>query len=294
MIALQLPSSHDEIAAFAQHRSIPMESARARFRQYCVLLAIGGSRTLREVMVFKGGGALDDVWLPNRSTRDLDFTCADGDHDLGFWQLHITRRLGEVDRKMGTCSRIQSAHKQPGRQGTTRHTWNINIAVALRDESSARDRIRAGRDVTNPIEVEIAANDVVCQWAAVSCEGGGHLRVCTLDDIVAEKLRALLQQVSSQRGRNRPQDLLDIAVVLRSGRDIDTAAISRFLAEKGKARDVVITKAAFANPEVLSRALVGYDELRANCADWIESAPAWQEVARLAANLDIPEMEANP
>jgi predicted nucleotidyltransferase component of viral defense system len=51
-----------------------MSEARRRFAQYAVLRAIASSARLSELLVFKGGNALDFVWSPNRSTSDLDFS----------------------------------------------------------------------------------------------------------------------------------------------------------------------------------------------------------------------------
>ena len=51
-----------------------MSEARRRFAQYAVLRAISSSARLRELLVSKGGDALDFVWSPNRGTIDLDFS----------------------------------------------------------------------------------------------------------------------------------------------------------------------------------------------------------------------------
>lgn len=54
--------------------------------------------------------------------------------------------------------------------------------------------------------------------------GSLPLRVSTAEDIVAEKLRALLQQ--ALRNRTRRQDLLDIAALLRAGVPLDPARVA--------------------------------------------------------------------
>ena len=51
-----------------------MSEARRRFAQYAVLRAIASLARLSELLVFKGGDALDFGWSPNRSTIDLDFS----------------------------------------------------------------------------------------------------------------------------------------------------------------------------------------------------------------------------
>lgn len=58
----------------AGERGVGMSEGRRRFDQYAVLRAIASSAWLSELLVFKGGDALDFVWSPNRSTIDLDFS----------------------------------------------------------------------------------------------------------------------------------------------------------------------------------------------------------------------------
>ena len=59
---------------WAGERGVGMSEAPRRFAQYAVLRAIASSARLSELLVFKGGNALDFVWSPNRSTIDLDFS----------------------------------------------------------------------------------------------------------------------------------------------------------------------------------------------------------------------------
>jgi len=97
---------------------------------------------------------------------------------------------------------------------------------------------------------------------AFESDASHELRVCTIEDIIAEKLRALLQQPI--RNRRRRQDLLDIAVTLQNHPEIDRGNVSRFLVRKAEARDVYVSRSAFRKPEVAQRAEQDYDELRAD------------------------------
>ena len=72
------------------------------------------------------------------------------------------------------------------------------------------------------------------------------LRVCTIEDIVAEKLRALLQQ--APRKRNRPQDLLDIVVAVQRNADLDLTQIGQFVQDKSASRAIAVHKSAFHAP----------------------------------------------
>lgn len=91
--------------------------------------------------------------------------------------------------------------------------------------------------------------------------GGRPLRVSTLEDIVAEKLRAYLQQRGDLRNRHRAQDLLDVAFVLRR-HELDRVLVSRFLLDKAQARNVPVSKTAFRDTELADRVRQVYEGLR--------------------------------
>jgi predicted nucleotidyltransferase component of viral defense system len=102
-------------------------------------------------------------------------------------------------------------------------------------------------------------NEPICAEEPVETGSVHPLRVSTLEDIVAEKLRALLQQPI--RNRARRQDLLDIAVVLRSDKTVDRARIAEFLIRKAEARGVAVNRSAFHGEGVVSRARQDYASL---------------------------------
>jgi predicted nucleotidyltransferase component of viral defense system len=110
------------------------------------------------------------------------------------------------------------------------------------------------------IPVEISVNEPICADAVVAIDADHWLRVSTVEDIAAEKLRALLQQ--TLRNRTRRQDLLDLAVLLRAMPALDRRRIAEFLNRKAAARAVPVSRAAFHDPELAERARVDYDELR--------------------------------
>lgn len=114
------------------------------------------------------------------------------------------------------------------------------------------------------------------------------LRVCSLDDIIAEKLRAILQQVP--RNRQRPQDVFDIAsMIRRHGNAVNLVKISEFLIKKSAAREIIASKGAF-NTAARELAAHSYDaQIRPFTTDFIPFEEAWDEVLNLVSKLDIPD-----
>ena len=139
------------------------------------------------------------------------------------------------------------------------------------------------------VELEISLNDVLCETFQKQLSPTTNpIRVCSLEDILAEKLRALLQQLV--RNRSRPQDVYDIASRMRDrGEHIDFAKVSEFLLRKAKARDISPTKSSY-NDDVMQRAMVGYDqEIKASANVFIPFDEAWEDVKRFVERLSIPE-----
>lgn len=90
-------------------------------------------------------------------------------------------------------------------------------------------------------------------------ESSNALQVSTEEDIVAEKLRALLQQIP--RNCTRPQDVLDIAVNLSTGNKLRPEVVANYLHRKAAARNVEVSLERFHDAELWSRAEQDYTAL---------------------------------
>lgn len=140
------------------------------------------------------------------------------------------------------------------------------------------------------MEVEISLNDVVCATRdrppGEVPVGEIKVRVCAIEDIIAEKLRALLQQPI--RNRNRKQDVYDIARITRlHGASLDSDKVGDYLLRKSKARDVPVSRTAF-NDDVMQRAAFEYETLFSKVdPDFIPFEEAWTAVLSLVNSLPI-------
>jgi predicted nucleotidyltransferase component of viral defense system len=215
---------------------------------------------LSSVLVFKGGNALDFFWHPNRSTMDLDFSVTGSEADQPDFQTLFSSGLAIVQREIGVHLRLQSAERRPPSPDRTWATWQLKVAYALPDDLRNRRQIEKGAAISNVVPVEISLNEVVCAVEDLAlADRPFRLHVCTLEYIVAEKLRALLQQIP--RNRRRGQDLLDIASVLQSGAPLSAIRVAHFLEAKARAREIAVSKSAFREPELAVRASHEYERL---------------------------------
>ncbi|MCY1083552.1 nucleotidyl transferase AbiEii/AbiGii toxin family protein [Archangium lansingense] len=282
------PTTFEGISSWAKQQRIAPSEARMRFAQYAVLRSIAGSRALSRILVFKGGNALDFVWQPNRSTLDLDFSSTDEALDEERLRTLMDQSLAQTERVLGVALRVQRIDRQPPGPNRTFVTYEVKVGYALPDDRRNQERMARGEPSKSIVQLDISLNEPICDDRPINIQAANPLRVSTIEDIIAEKLRSLLQQPI--RNRNRRQDVLDIAVLLLRHVSIDRARIAEYLRRKAAARSVPVSREAFRNPEVESRARVDYEALKGTTRDtFIPFDEAFSELLGFIAQLDIPE-----
>ena len=219
---------------------------------------------------------------------DLDFSAlARIPDDNTEIRAQFDAALAGTLRRFGIRVRLQSIGRKPVKSPTsTWPTYELRIAYQLPGDRHFADFARAGLTVSDVVKVELSLNEVVCETQD-SPLAGGTLRVCSLEDIVAEKLRALLQQ--PVRNRTRSQDAFDIALTVQADKTrLDLEQVSAFLLVKAAARGIDATKSAFC-ADVRDRTQVDYEQLQHSTGgEFIPFKEAWELVLRLVARLNIP------
>jgi predicted nucleotidyltransferase component of viral defense system len=168
---------------------------------------------------------------------------------LGFTDISCAvQRFDYQPRKDGFANFIAPALK-------------LNIGYAkkgTRDEG----RLKEGQS-TRILQVDISFKEKVVNTAEVTIEEPDvTIRAYSFEEIIAEKLRATLQQV--KRNRNRRQDVFDIRWLVdryapdQASREI----ILSTLLEKSEDRDIVPTLESFDNEEVKERSSKDWDTMK--------------------------------
>ena len=286
------PSRFGTIQEWCLANGIGVQEGRRRFAQYAVLSAVADVAALRRDLVLKGGNALDFKWQPNRSTLDLDFSVDMAVSTVVFDEHHVRTQfesgLRSVSGSLGVTLAVHRVRQNPPGELRRFATFQITIGYALADETSLRGRMATGLPSSHTVAVEISLNEPQCATTTFALDDTRTLRIGTLEDIIAEKLRALLQQPI--RRRDRRQDLLDIAVVLVAGHELDRGRVATFLLEKAAARSVPVSRMAFRDPEVTRRAAVDYAALSATTRTrFVPYDEALATVLAFVDELPIPE-----
>jgi len=283
------PESLAEIEKWRLGRNITSEEARKRFVQYVVLDLIASADWADQV-AFKGGNALRFGYGSPRSTVDLDFTAApDFPDDASTIRSLLDSALSRGLHRHLVRARCQSIRRNPRSPQATHPTYDISVAYQLPGDRQYESFDQAV-GIKTVIRLEISLNDVVCEFIPQKLSAGAAhtLRVCSLEDILAEKLRALLQQPI--RNCSRPQDVYDIARIYCEDRGhLDLTKISRFLLRKAESRNIPVARSAF-DQGVRRRASQEYGHLfEAQDPDQIPFDDAWLLVLELVRRLDIPD-----
>ena len=287
-MSVSYPRSLLEVRAWIASSGSDAVTGRLRFAQYLVLCSIASVPELQRALVFKGGNALDFAWQPNRSTLDLDFTIESGEFDEVSLSASLALGLTSASLQSGALLQLHSVTQQPRGANRTRVTYKTIVGYALPDELALRQRMERGLKSSQTIQADISKNDPICAATTFRLDDIRELRICTVEDIVAEKLRALLQQEG--RNRQRPQDVLDIALAVRNHPDLNPINIASFLLTKSAERDIEVTQKAFQSPELAERARSGYEPLRTTARSvFIPFDEAFAEVLAFVGTLPIPE-----
>ena len=210
-----------------------------------LLAGIARKPTLRDTLVFKGGTALRKCYFGEyRFSEDLDFSGLEGvplgdEMECSVKEACETavQLLDEYAPVEITCQRYSERQPHPAGQEAfsirARFPWHSRLQTRVMIEVTVDERIlwspekrQVIHNYGEPLEAEV--------------------QVYPLEEIVAEKLRALLQQADmlERRGwsRSRARDYYDLWRVLGTYRDrMDMANFDLLLREKCAVRGVAFT-----------------------------------------------------
>lgn len=232
------------------------------------LAALAMTKPFANEIFLKGGVLMGVVYKSPRQTGDVDFT-AISQPSKEMSEALKTELNGAFPRaaaKLGypdlMCN-IQSSRYEPSAKMFAKATGPLlALRVGYARRGSAQERLFQAGTASDVLDVDIAFREPVnaIQIVRFGHEGIAFLAYSLLD-LIAEKLRALLQQ--PKRNRNRRQDVYDIACLLNQFA-LDAAERTNLLAllkEKCRARDIEPNREALGRPEVRDRAKRDWDTL---------------------------------
>ncbi len=227
---------------------IPWEVLERDYLLSWVLAGISQVPVLRDTLVFKGGTALRKCYFGDyRFSEDLDFSGLEG-VPTGKEIERLVNEICEVAVRLldeyapveVACERYTERDPHPGGQEA------FNIRARFPWQSRPQTRVMIEVTIDERVLLPAERRQVIHDYGEPI---NAEVKVYPLEEIIAEKLRALLQQAQmfEMRGwsRSRARDYYDLWRVLGTYRNqMDLAGFDSLLREKCDVRGV-----AFAGPD---------------------------------------------
>ncbi len=228
--------------------SVPWEVLERDYLLSWVLAGIGQVESLRETLVFKGGTALKKCYFGDyRFSEDLDFSSVGGVPTRGAMERAVreacraaAKLLDEYTPVEITCERYTERDPHPGGQEA------FTIRARLPWHRQPQTRVMFETAVDEKVLKPVQKRKIIHEYGEPL---EASVRVYALEEIVAEKLRAILQHLRriEDRGwsRSRARDYYDLWRILKTYKDqMDLSDFATFLGKKCAIRNV-----AFEGPE---------------------------------------------
>lgn len=240
---------------------LPWEVLERDYLLSWILAGIAQTESLQDALVFKGGTALKKCYFGDyRFSEDMDFSAVGSFPKGEAMETAMRETCAQATRLVDpyapveiTCERYTERDPHPGGQEA------FTVRARLPWQSASHTRIR----------VEITVDEKVlkpCSRRSVLHEYGepfqASILVYSLEEIVAEKLRAILQHAEAlkERGwsRSRARDYYDLWRILGTYRGrLDLSDFPSFLRQKCVVRSVAFTGPESFFPEALLSGIEG-------------------------------------
>lgn len=232
---------------------------------HIVLAAIGASHELKPAMVMKGGVLLAIRYATGRHTTDVDFSTSVHYREFAAGQQKFISQLDTAIRQAaetlnyGIACAIQGVEVQPRAEGNFQ-TLRIRIGYANKTSSGAMKRLADGRS-PQVVQIDYSFNEIIGDVDFLGVDGDLEIQTYSETTLLAEKLRAILQQ--EERQRSRRQDIYDLHYVLTHwGTDHARAErVLRLLLEKAASRELAIDRNSMTLPAIYERSQREYADL---------------------------------
>lgn len=252
---------------------------------HIVITAIATSPTLPNHLVMKGGILLALAHHGIRYTRDIDFST-----EVTVRALPVELIKKEIETSLISAvelleydldCRVQSSELRPPDPKKAWPTYIMKIGYAPYSNQKRHARLQSGLS-TDVVKLECSYNEKMSFLEALEILPGKNVRAYALTDLLAEKLRAMIQQPI--RDRYRRQDVYDVFMLLNEYSEIDEEEkrkILKSLRAKAGSRNIEISSESLRNPEIKRRAQRDYGQLKSEIAgdlpDFEQSFSAVQE-----------------
>ncbi|MFN8797786.1 MAG: nucleotidyl transferase AbiEii/AbiGii toxin family protein, partial [Pseudanabaena sp.] len=229
-------------------------TSNKEFRQavHTILSSIASDSDLKANMILKGGILLAIRYKSHRFTTDIDFSTEKPrggeiteDGVRKSLDSSLAQMVEELDYDLD-C-RVQSSKLQPRDVKSTYPSIKMKVGYAYK--GTPQHKRLLSLQSPNTISIDYSLNEATPNIEDLKLNLEEGILAYSLTDLIAEKYRSLLQQVS--RNRNRRQDVYDINLLVERFGDINDFERSKILNSliiKSKAREISPDINSFEDP----------------------------------------------
>ncbi len=263
----------------ARRLGIPYETVLKDYAIGRVLSAISAEERLASTLVMKGGTALKKLYFGDyRFSEDLDFTGigsptgAQLETALHAIAARAAAHMSVSGQFSVSLERLLHRDPHPGRQE------NFVFRVQFPWQRQPLCSIKVEITVDEPVLLPALSREILHGYGE---NVRGAIRVYALEEIVAEKLRSILQSEARRAVRSwvrpRCRDYYDLWRILRTyGQVLDRGAVRRILAEKCAVRSVTFSSAEDFFPPGLVELVA--DAWKGDLGDVVAELPSIQTI----------------
>jgi predicted nucleotidyltransferase component of viral defense system len=191
-------------------------TSNKEFRQavHTILSAIASDSNLKANMILKGGILLAIRYKSHRFTKDIDFST---ERLLGgeitengvreSLDSSLTQMVEELDYDLD-C-RVQSSKLQPKDRKSTYPSIKMTVGYAYK--GTPKHKLLLSWKSPDIVSIDYSLNEATPNIEDLKLNLEEGILTYSLTDLIAEKYRSLLQQVS--RNRSRRQDVYDLETI---------------------------------------------------------------------------------
>ncbi|MDH5228437.1 MAG: nucleotidyl transferase AbiEii/AbiGii toxin family protein [Gammaproteobacteria bacterium] len=232
---------------------------------HTILAAIANDSTLSADMVIKGGILLAIRYKSYRYTKDIDFSTSKTQHEINPDELaeklnsDLIQAAVKLDYDLD-C-RVQSCRIKPANKPDASFP-SVKMKIGYAQKGTIKHRRLLANKSPTTISIDYSLNEVMPNVESIAIGTNEILRAYKLTDLIAEKLRSMLQQ--KIRDRTRRQDIFDLLLLIEKYPDLDVTEKKELLdslVKKSKSRGVFPTINSLDDPEIRQRSKAHYHTL---------------------------------
>jgi hypothetical protein len=240
---------------------VAADRVRRRQRQvtHILLHAVARTPVLREALYLKGGTLMSAAFKSLRQTGDVDFSAVVA---LEPFATELRALLDDAMKVtalelgyLNLVMRVQRFTREPAGKFEDAQGPAIQMTVGIAERGGGAERRLEDGQAVEVLGIDISFKEPVLNIAVMGLDGPERTVLAySVEEVIAEKLRALAQQ--QKRRRNRRQDVYDINWLIQNV-PLDDESKRKIIAafmEKSEARDIDAGREAFDDPELRRRA----------------------------------------